>query len=67
MLRILLFLSGCCLKTEVFKQLYYRMRRVCLPYPEPGNDPAVHKQIAKTHIDIYGQGRALFLPGFLSK
>ncbi|MDR2072444.1 MAG: GxxExxY protein [Spirochaetaceae bacterium] len=22
MLRILLFLSGCCLKTEVFKQLY---------------------------------------------
>jgi hypothetical protein len=23
MLRILLFLSGCCLKTEVFKQLYF--------------------------------------------
>jgi hypothetical protein len=26
MLRILLFLSGCCLKTEVFKQLYFNNR-----------------------------------------
>jgi hypothetical protein len=28
MLRILLFLCGCCLKTEVFKQLYYILKEI---------------------------------------